>query len=91
MVFKVPRGPVTGCHVASYYWLLVWLYKIGYGSVGGRTRDVPGANELANWANHVPGGCYLLNIWREMFLSFLKSLLGKKKGSGLAPALRANT
>jgi hypothetical protein len=55
LVFKVPRGPVKGCHVAPYYWF-IGLLKFWYGpgvepatSGGQRTNKVG----LATWASVV--------------------------------------
>jgi hypothetical protein len=41
LVFGVSRGPVMGCHVAPYGWLMV-LYKIYVGSPGSNPRPSSG-------------------------------------------------
>jgi hypothetical protein len=81
---KVPRGPITGCHVAP--WVLpMWAMLKIVVARGIRTPDLRHCNALTPSASHCTFVCCLFYIRKLLYLNLNLYLIGGRRGRGLAP------
>jgi hypothetical protein len=67
LVFKEPRGPVMGCHVALHHWLLDYGLKKLFGSAEIEPATSGQAKDQHSWANRKSVGCCLFTF-RAIFI-----------------------
>jgi hypothetical protein len=80
------RGPLSGCHVSPWRWLKT--YAVGYI----RPRDLwAGVKTWEGQPNQCTTICFLLYIWKNIYLNLHCVAMGARSEPGLSPGPRSYT